>query len=55
MEKLPLIKLIGLAVGCIVMVSLILWLLPHIQMFLALCGAWYLWREYGRNQWRDRP
>jgi DNA polymerase III sliding clamp (beta) subunit (PCNA family) len=28
--------------------------LPYIELFLALCGAWYLYQEYERNNRRDR-
>jgi hypothetical protein len=29
-------------------------LLPYVELFLALCGAWYLYQEYERNNRSNR-
>jgi hypothetical protein len=42
-------KLICQAVACVITVY-VLWLfLPYIVLFLAVCGAWYLYQEHNRN------
>ena len=45
-------KLICIAVGCIIAFYVFMWLLPYIEMFLAICGACYLWQEYQKNNRR---
>ena len=42
------------AVGCVIAYYILMWLLPYIVLFLALCGAWYLFQEYERNNRRNR-
>ena len=50
----PIIKLISFALGCVIVFYIFMWMLPYIELFLALCGAWYLWQEYERNNRRNR-
>ena len=40
----------AIAVGCVIAYYVLMWLLPYIVMFLALCGAWYLLQEYQTEQ-----
>jgi hypothetical protein len=47
-------KFIGIAVGGVIALYVLMWFLPYIELFLALCGAWYLYQEYERNNRRDR-
>jgi hypothetical protein len=47
-------KIIGIGVGCVIAYYVLMWVLPYIVTFLALCGAWYLWQEYERNNRRNR-
>jgi hypothetical protein len=47
-------KFVSIAVGCVIAYYVFMWLLPYITMFLALCGAWYLYKEYERNNRRNR-
>ncbi len=47
-------KIIGIGVGCVVAYYVLMWVLPYLVIFLALCGAWYLWQEYERNNRRNR-
>ncbi len=47
-------KFIGIAVGCVIALYVLMWLLPYVELFLALCGAWYLYREYERNNRHNR-
>ena len=47
-------KFICIAIGCVVGFYVLMWMLPYIEFFLALCGAWYLYQEYERNNRRDR-
>ena len=47
-------KFICIAVGCVTSFYVLMWMLPYIELFLALCGAWYLWQEYERNNRRNR-
>jgi hypothetical protein len=54
MEKDQIAKLICIAVGCVIAFYVLMWLLPYIELFLALCGAWYLFQEYERNNRRNR-
>jgi len=54
MEKDQIAKIICFVVGCVIACYVILWLLPYIEMFLALCGAYYLLQEYTRNNRRNR-
>ena len=47
-------KFICIAVGGVVAFYVLMWMLPYITMFLALCCAWYLYQEYERNNRRNR-
>jgi hypothetical protein len=47
-------KLVCIAIGCVIAFYVFMWLLPYIELFLALCGAWYLWQEYERNNRHNR-
>ena len=47
-------KFIGIAVGCVMAFDVLMWFLPYIVLFLALCGAWYLYQEYERNNRGNR-
>ena len=44
----------AIAIGCVIAFYILMWLLPYIELFLALCGAWYLYQEYERNNRRNR-
>ena len=46
-------KIISIGVGCVIAYYVLLWVLPYLVVFLALCGAWYLWQEYERNNRRN--
>jgi hypothetical protein len=47
-------KALAFAVGAIIAIYVFLNLLPYLVMFLALCGAWYLWQEYERSKRHKR-
>ena len=47
-------KFISIAVGGVIALYVLMWLLPYVELFLALCGAWYLYQEYERNNRRNR-
>jgi uncharacterized membrane protein YccC len=47
-------KFIGIAIGCVIAFYVLVWLLPYIELFLTLCGAWYWYQEYERNNRRNR-
>ena len=48
-------KIICFVVGAVVAIYIFLTLLPYLVIFLALCGAWYLFQEYeGKNNRRNR-
>jgi uncharacterized BrkB/YihY/UPF0761 family membrane protein len=53
-DKDQIAKFIGIAVGCVIAFYVLMSLLPYIELFLALCGAWYLYQEYERNNRRNR-
>jgi len=50
----PIIKLISFALGCLMVFYIFMWMLPYIEIFLALCGGWFLWQECERNNRRNR-
>ena len=35
-------KFISIAVGGVIALYVLMWLLPYVELFLALCGAWVL-------------
>ena len=47
-------KLICFAVGALFAIYVFLRLLPYLVLFLALCGVWYLFQEYERNNRNHR-
>ena len=48
-------KIICFVVGAVIAIYIFLTLLPYLVIFLALCGAWYLFQEYeGKNNRRNR-
>ncbi len=47
-------KIIGIGIGCVIAFYVLMWMLPYIELFLALCGGWYLWQEHERNNRRNR-
>jgi hypothetical protein len=49
MEKDQIVKFICIAVGCVIAWYVLMWMLPYIELFLALCGGWYLFSEYQKN------
>ena len=51
-QKDQIAKLVCIAVGCVIAFYVFMWFLPYIEMFLAICGAWYLWQEYQKNNRR---
>ncbi len=51
MEK-QIFKIVGYAIGAIVFYYLLVALLPYIELFLAFCGAWYIWQEYQKDNRR---
>jgi hypothetical protein len=53
-SKDQLTKIMSFAIGAIVAIYVVLKVLPYLVMFLALCGAWYLYQEYERNNRRNR-
>ncbi len=53
MEKDQIAKAICFAVGAIIAIYVFMTLLPYLVMFLALCGAWYLWQEHERGKRHD--
>ena len=44
------IKIICFCVGCVIAFYVLMWVVPYLVIFLALCGAWYLWQEYQRDK-----
>ncbi len=46
------VEIICWAVGCLIGLLILMKLLPYIILFLALCGAYYLYEEYCRNNRR---
>jgi len=47
-------KIICYLVGFLVAIYVFMLVLPYLVMFLALCGAWYLFQEYEKNNRRNR-
>jgi hypothetical protein len=50
MENDNIAKIIGWGIVCLIAY----YLFPYIELFLALCGGWYLWQEYERSNQRNR-
>jgi hypothetical protein len=48
------VKIICYLVGFLVAIYVFMLVLPYLVMFLALCGAWYLFQEYEKNNRRNR-
>jgi hypothetical protein len=40
-------RLVCYAVGFLIAIYVFMLIFPYLVMFLALCGAWYLWQGYG--------
>ena len=47
-------KIVCFTVGAIIAIYVFLALLPYLVIFLAICGAWYLFQEYERHNRRNR-
>jgi uncharacterized protein involved in cysteine biosynthesis len=43
-------KIICFGVGCVIAIWVFLQLLPYLVVFLAICGAWYLFQEHERSK-----
>lgn len=48
MRKSDTVELICWAVGCVIGLLILMHILPYIILFLALCGAYYLWQEFDK-------
>jgi len=54
MEKDQIAKLVCIAIGCVAGFYIFMWMLPYIELFLALCGGWYLFEQHQKNNRNDR-
>ena len=54
MNEQQIFKIVGIGIGCVAGYYVFMALLPYIEMFLAICGAWYLYQEYDSNNRNDK-
>ena len=54
MNEQQIFKIFGIAIGCIAGYYVFMTLLPYIELFLAICGAWFLLQEYESNNRNDK-